>query len=402
MNWSTAERILCIRLDSLGDVLMTTPAMAAIKASRPDSHITLMTSDAGAAIAPQLPMVDEVWVYDAPWLKATAPRQTSQADHQVLAELRQHRFDAAIIFTVYSQNPLPAAMMAYLADIPLRLAHCRENPYQLLTDHIRDPEPELTRHEVQRQLDLVASVGYTTADPRLRLTVPAAAQQRIVTLLAELGLTPQQTPQIPLPARDPVGAQHAVPLPIGGVQLEASAQPWIVIHPGASAPSRRYPPEHFALVARSLVQAGLTVLFTGTPPERDLVEHIRSEMAAPSYSLVGLLDLADLSALLAAAPLLLSNNTGPVHLAAAVGTPVVDLYALTNLQHTPWQVPHRLLFHEVPCRLCYKSICPEGHHACLRLLEPQTVVDAVLELLPWKLPSMGIKERSPLVPALGP
>ncbi|MBE9159305.1 glycosyltransferase family 9 protein [Nodosilinea sp. LEGE 06152] len=398
MDWNTAQRILCVRLDSLGDVLMTTPAMAAIKASRPGCHLTLMTSAAGAAIAPQLPMVDEVWVYDAPWLKATAPRETSQPEHDMLAELRRRRFDAAIIFTVYSQNPLPTATMAYLADIPLRLAHCRENPYQLLTDHIPEPEPELSRHEVQRQLDLVASVGYTNPDSRLRLTVPTLAQQRITTLLGELGLSPQPT-KTPRPARDPVGAQHAVPLPIGGMQETNSDQPWIVIHPGASAPSRRYPPELFAQVARSLVQSGLTVLFTGTPPERDLVESIRDQMDAPSYSLVGLLDLKDLSALLAAAPLLLSNNTGPVHIAAAVGTPVVDLYALTNLQHTPWQVPHQVLFHDVPCRLCYKSICPEGHHACLRQVEPQAVVAAVLELLfmeQFKLEHQAIVAKNPL------
>ncbi|PSR15603.1 hypothetical protein C8255_22220, partial [filamentous cyanobacterium CCP3] len=168
----------------------------------------------------------------------------------------------------------------------------------------------------------------------------------------------------------PVGANGCLPSP-----------PWIVIHPGASAPSRRYPPELFAQVARSLVESGLTVLFTGTPPERDLVESIRIQMEAPSHSLVGKLDLGDLSALLAVAPLLLSNNTGPVHIAAAVGTPVVDLYALTNLQHTPWQVPHQVLFHDVPCRLCYKSVCPEGHHACLRQVEPQAVVAAVRELL---------------------
>jgi ADP-heptose:LPS heptosyltransferase len=66
MDWNQTQRILCVRLDSLGDVLMTTPAMAAVKASRPDSHITLMTSRAGAAMAPQLPMVDDVWIYDAP------------------------------------------------------------------------------------------------------------------------------------------------------------------------------------------------------------------------------------------------------------------------------------------------------------------------------------------------
>jgi len=349
-DWGQAQRILCVRLDSLGDVLMTTPAMAAIKASRPDSHITLMTSEAGATIAPQLPMVDDVWVYDAPWLKATAPRQNSQPEFRAIEELRSRQYDACIIFTVYSQNPLPSAFMAYMADIPLRLAHCRENPYQLLTHHIRDPEPELTRHEVQRQLDLVASVGYRTSDQTLQLKVPREAHLRVAQLLEGLGLNPDQ--------------------------------PWVVVHSGASAPSRRYPPELFGEVVRSLMAQGITPLFTGTVPERPLVDNLRSQLGATSHSLVGRLNLSELSALLAAAPLLLSNNTGPVHIAAALGTPVVDLYALTNLQHTPWQVPHRVLYHDVPCRLCYKSVCPEGHHNCLRLLEPQDVVEAVLELLP--------------------
>lgn len=362
MDWNTAQRILCVRLDSLGDVLMTTPAMAAIKESRPYSHITLMTSAAGAALSPQLPMVDDVWVYDAPWLKATAPRQNSQPEYRVLEELRSRQYDACVIFTVYSQNPLPTAFMAYMADIPLRLAHCRENPYQLLTNTIRDPEPTLFRHEVQRQLDLVASVGYRVTDSRLHLTVPRTAHHRVAHLLAARGLDP--------------------------------AQPWIVVHPGASAPSRRYPPELFAEVGRSLVAAGITPVFTGTAPERDLVESIQAQMRVPSQSLVGQLNLPDLSALLAAAPLLLSNNTGPVHIAAALGTPVVDLYALTNLQHTPWQVPHRVLYHDVPCRICYKSVCPEGHHHCLQLLEPQTVVAAVLELLAETTRGSGV-ERSP-------
>ena len=71
-------------------------------------------------------MVDDVWVYDAPWLKATAPRQNSQPEFRAIEELRSRQYDACIIFTVYSQNPLPSAFMAYMADIPLRLAHCRE------------------------------------------------------------------------------------------------------------------------------------------------------------------------------------------------------------------------------------------------------------------------------------
>ena len=120
-------------------------------------------------------------------------------------------------------------------------------------------------------------------------------------------------------------------------------------------------------------------MFTGTEPERDLIESIQAEMGVTSHSLVGALDLSAFAAVLARASLLVSNNTGAVHVAAAVGTPVVDLYALTNPQHTPWQVPHRVLFQDVPCKYCYKSVCPEGHHGCLRLVEPARVLNAAAE-----------------------
>ena len=103
-------------------------------------------------------------------------------------------------------------------------------------------------------------------------------------------------------------------------------------------------------------------------------------MGVHSFSLAGELDLGELAALLAMAPLLIANNTGPVHVAAAVGTPVVDLYALTNPQHTPWGVPNRVLNHDVPCKYCYKSVCPEGHHHCLTLVPPEAVVEAVRAL----------------------
>jgi ADP-heptose:LPS heptosyltransferase len=123
------------------------------------------------------------------------------------------------------------------------------------------------------------------------------------------------------------------------------------------------------------------VVFTGEASEAALVESIRSRMAAPTRSLAGALDLGELGALIEQADLLVSNNTGPAHMAAALGTPVVDLYALTNPQHTPWRVESRVLFHDVPCRNCYKSRCPEGHHDCLRRVEPERVAAAARELL---------------------
>jgi lipopolysaccharide heptosyltransferase II len=284
-------------------------------------------------------------------MKAAPPRKDSGPDLALLHFLKRREFDAAVIFTVYSQNPLPSAMLCYLADIPLRLAHCRENAYQLLTHQVQDPEPAHTiRHEVRRQLDLVASVGCRTQDERLSLRVSEQARRKVNGLLGELGVDPER--------------------------------PWVVIHPGASAPSRRWPPAYFAAAARRLtLEDGWRVVFTGDRDEDELIEEIRSHMEAPAISLAGRLRLEELAGLLARAPLLIANNTGPVHVAAAVGTPVVDLYALTNPQHTPWAVPSRVLYRDVPCRYCYRSVCPEGHHDCLRLVEPDAVVAAARELV---------------------
>lgn len=349
MNWRYARNVLCIRLDYLGDVLMMTPAIRALKESSPGRRITLMTSAGGGAAARFISEIDDVIEYAAPWMKNRCEHQ-AEVDLALLQSLQAHRFDAAVIFTTYSQSPLPAALLCYLAGIPLRLAHCRENPYQLLTHWIKDPEPqEQVRHEVQRQLDLVASIDCRTADERMSFQVPDADIAFIRERLRELDID--------------------------------TSLPWIVLHPGASAPSRRYPPQHWKEVARQLIEReACPLIFTGSMDEVTLVDQIRSGLPG-THSLAGKLDLGQLAALIALTPLLISNNTGPAHIAAAVGTAIVDLYALTNPQHTPWQVPNRVLFQDVSCRFCYKSVCPQGHHRCLTEVPPSRVADAALELL---------------------
>ncbi|OPY60413.1 MAG: Lipopolysaccharide core heptosyltransferase RfaQ [Syntrophorhabdaceae bacterium PtaU1.Bin034] len=350
MTWDRAKNILAVRLDSIGDVLMTTPAIRALRESGPDRRIFLLTSPSGAEAAALVPEIDEIVVYEAPWMKATPQRDDSGAEYDMIDRLRRCGLDGAVIFTVYSQNPFPAALLCYLADIPLRLAHCRENPYQVLTDWVAEKEPqEMLRHEVRRQLDLVASIGCTTRNERLSLAVPKKAVRSIGRVLKEMGV--------------------------------GEGRPFVVIHPGATAPSRRYPPEKFAELGRRVVrELGLQVVFTGTESEVALVEKIQSSMGVASFSLAGVLDLAELAALLSSSALLISNNTGPAHVAAAVGAPVVSLYALTNPQHVPWRVPGRVLFHDMPCKYCYKSICPRGHNDCLRLVPPSDVFSAVSAL----------------------
>jgi lipopolysaccharide heptosyltransferase II len=349
-QWRAARNILAVRLDNMGDVLMTSPALRAIKASDRQRKITLLTSESGAAVARHIPEVDDVIRYDAPWVKSVW-QVSSIGALRCLSQITERGFDAAIIFTVYSQSALPAATLAWLGGIPLRLAHSRENPYQLLTDWVSEPEPQTeVRHEVRRQLELVSSVGYTTADERLSFRVDAEDRARALEKLERAGID--------------------------------SSRPFILVHPGASAASRRYPALQFAAACRLIAaQSGHQIVVTGSAEERQLVETVHLHGPRGSVALCGELTLGELGAAIENAALLVANNTGPVHIAAALGTPVVDLYALTNPQHTPWRVLSRVLFHDVPCKYCHKSVCPEQHHACLREVTPQQVAQAAQELL---------------------
>jgi lipopolysaccharide heptosyltransferase II len=349
--WLDARNVLVVRLDNLGDVLMTTPAIAAIRHASPNTRVTLLTSKTGAAALRHIPVLDDALVYDAPWVKGTAADPAQ--DRRMIGVLARRGFDAAVIFTVCTQSALPAALMCRLAGIPLRLAHSRENPYDLLTHWVRDTEVCATgmRHEVARQLDLVRSVGFHADDERMRFRYPAA---------------------------DVLSMRRKF-VQAGGDLL----RPYVVVHPGASAASRRYPAERFGIAAQAIVEAtGCQVVFTGGGgDEAALIAAAQSRMAAPGISLADRLTLGELAALIAGAQVIVCNNSGPVHVAAAVGTPVAVLYALTNPQHTPWKVPSHVLNHDVPCRNCLKSVCPELHHGCLERVEPETVAQAALDLI---------------------
>ena len=349
-QWAQARNVLIVRLDSLGDVLMCTPAMRAIKQSRPGRVLTLLTSHAGAAAARYIPELDGVLAYPAPWIKSSGER-SAIVDADMITRIAARQFDAAVILTSYSQSALPAALLCHLAGIPLRLAHCRENPYWLLSDWVPETEPDqMVRHEVQRQLDLAASIGCQTANTQLSFRVPDAALAHVRRLLLARSIS--------------------------------AHTPFILLHPGASAPSRRYPAHLWSQAIDAIAQHhSASIVLTGEASESGLIDQIREACAGPVISLAGQLDLGQLGAAISLASVVVSNNTGPAHMAAAIGTPLVDLYALTNPQHTPWQVEHRILFHDVPCRFCYKSLCPEGHHACLTKVEPVRVALAVRSLL---------------------
>jgi ADP-heptose:LPS heptosyltransferase len=357
-EWRAAQRILAVRLDNLGDVLVTTPAIHAIKRSLPQAEITLLASPVGAQAGRLNPDISDVIVYESPQMDPWQVLPHDSAREQaIIAQLKARQFDAAVIFTSFRQCPLVPAYLCYLADIPLRAAASIDGPGSLLTT--RHKHPEQMMHEVERGLDLVGALGLAADEVDLVLRVPEDARLEMRDWRLEIERSQS---------------------PISNLQ-----SPLVVIHPGCSMPARTYPWEMFAEVADLLVERlGATVAVTGAESERELVERVVGRVAnrGAVLPLAGELSFAELCALIEAADLTITNNTGPMHISAAVKTPVVALFALTNPpeQWGPWRVEHRILNHDVPCRICYSRTCPYGHE-CLRMVSPAMVVEAAAELL---------------------
>ncbi len=344
-SWHNCKNILVVRLDNMGDLLMSTPAIRALKESF-GSRITVLTSSMAAGIAHHIPEIDEIITFNVPWVKTN--NASFSHEFLVLAEvLKARNFDATVIFTVFSQNPMPAIMLTYLADIPNRLAFCRENPYELLTHWLPDPEPyTFIKHQVERDLDLVRSIGATTKNDFISIEVPEVweSAQKIL-------------------------GKNSIDL----------QKPWLILHPGVSELKRQYPTEKWIEIGKKLVDFGFQVLLSGSASEKKLTDEIALGIGINAFSIAGFLSLDEFICLIDEAPLLLSVNTGPVHIAAATQTPVVVLYAQTNPQHTPWKTPSKVLYFEVPEALRSKNEVLKFVQN-LQQKAPQTIeVEAVLK-----------------------
>ena len=368
MSWQGCKNILCVRPDNMGDLIMSGPAIRALKESF-NAKITVLTSSMSAGIINHMPEIDEAIIFDLPWVK-TAEAPDPGVFNSVIEEIKTRKFDAAVVFTVYSQNPLPTAMLAYLAGIPLILTNCREKPYQLITDWVPDKEPyQFIKHQVRRDLDLVVNVGAHTLNEDLQLTV----NQQLWT---------------------------AVSQQLGSVGFDVS-KPWIILHAGVSEKKREYHVECWVEAAKQLIaEHGLQVLLTGSASEKHLTDELQSLIGEGSTSAGGMFKLPEFVCLMEQAPLLLSVNTGTIHIAAAVGTPTVVLYAQTNPQHTPWNVPHIVLEFPVPPAMrsrneviAYVNNTVYEHTA--NIPGAHDVVKAVVDLLRQSLPAHQSFARTP-------
>ena len=229
-SWRDARNILLIRLDNLGDMLLMTPAFHAVRTSLPQARLTLLASPVGAQVAQLNPDIDDVIVYQAPWVDPWRKLpHDSEREQQMIARLKAGHFDGAIIFTSFRQSSLPAAYMCYLADIPLRVAASIDGPGSLLTT--RHKHPERMMHEVERGLDLVGAPGIGTTERDLVLRVPQSAVNEVSSLLTDRGM---------------------------------NQRPLVVVHPGCSMPARTYPWEMYGQVIELLIEkTGSGVVSTG-------------------------------------------------------------------------------------------------------------------------------------------
>ncbi|MBI2939155.1 MAG: glycosyltransferase family 9 protein [Chloroflexi bacterium] len=325
---------------------MCGPALRALRAGLPDARIVLWASPGGGPAAGLLEEVDDVFITRAIWQDLGRLPFDPERERSLIADLARPQFDGLVIFTSFAQSPFPAAYVGYLAGIPLRAGQSREFGGAVLTDAVV-PLPD-EAHQVDRNLRLVEELGFSSDGTDLRLRLPEDAAGGIQAQLAA-----------------------------NGIQSDC---PLVLLHPGASCPSRTYPVGRYAEVARLLrKETGWSVIVTGVERERSLAEEI--VRAAGAVSLAGQTTLPELAALVARARLVICNNTSVMHLADALRAPLVVLFAGTELveQWQPRGAPARLLRHLTPCSPCYAFEC-RYQHECLDV-SPAEVVGAALGLL---------------------
>jgi ADP-heptose:LPS heptosyltransferase len=345
----SAGRTLAVRLDSDGDVLLSSPALRALRAG--SNRLDLLVSPAGEQAAHLLPDLDDILVFDAPWTGTTpAPVSPRAVDHLV-AQLGSAAYDDVVIFTSFHQSPLPMALLARLAGVGRVSATSEDYPGALLDlRHRRMPlgEPDLGGaaggHEVEAMLGLAAAAGF------------------------------------PLPRGDDARLRLAPLGPLTRQELVVES-PYVVLAPTASVPARSLGDRASGRIAARLAADGWTVVVTGAP-----VGPAPCTRALPAggVDLVGRTTLAELAQVLDAADCVVAVNSAPGHLAAAVGTPVVSLFApvVPPERWAPWGVPSEVLGDQhARCRGTRARTCPVPGHPCLDAVDPDDVAAAVARLV---------------------
>jgi ADP-heptose:LPS heptosyltransferase len=337
------RHVLVARQDSVGDVLLAGPVVRAVAAGA--ERVTLLCGPRGQAAAELLPGVDQVVVAHAAWIDAEPRPVTREGMDALVDRLVDLEVGQALVLTSFHQSPLPLALLLRMAGVPTIAAISVDYPGSLLDVRHRVDDD---RHEVERGLSLAATLGYR---------LPEGDDGRLAVRLPGTG---------------------------GAPELRG---PYVVVHPGASVPARAWSPERHAALVAALVAAGRRVVVTGGTAERALTARVAGPGRDGVVDLGGRVDLAELARVLAGAEAVVVGNTGPAHLAAAVGTPVVSLFSpvVPAVRWRPWKVPHVLLGdQEAACAGSRARTCPVPGHPCLDGVPVGEVAAAVDRLAPLR------------------
>lgn len=335
------DRVLVARLDSAGDVLVAGPAIraAAHGRGRGPGEVLLVCGPAGRPAADLLPGVSRVWEWRCPWIEPDPEAVTTAGLDALVGAVASFGPDAALILTSFHQSPLPLALLLRRAGVGQIAAISTDYAGSLLDVRLRpDEDFDDDLPEPRRALEVASALGFGLPpgdDGRLRVRTPP----RVTTL--------------------------------------TGPRPYLVVHPGACAPARAWPPDRCAELVGLLTRRGHRVLVTGAPHERELTRRVAGRNGV---DLGGRTSFAQLAGVLASATSVVVGNTGPAHLAAAVGTPVVSLFApvVPASRWAPYGVPTVLLGDQhAPCRGSRARICPVPEHPCLASVSAEQVAAAV-------------------------
>ena len=341
----TPKRILVIRLDRIGDVVLSTPVLQALRQQYPHAFIAMMVRPACEEVVQGNPYLNEVILYE----KDGAHRSV-MATIQFARRLRRYEFDTALVLHPSNRSH----WIPWLARIPVRIGYDRKSGW-LLTHRLLHRKQEGSKHEAVYTLELLAPLGMTLPEnPRPVVLILPRAAKRVGTLLAE----------------------HAI----------QSTDRLVAIHPSASCVSKRWMPKRFAEVADHLItNDGVRICVVAGPDDACFADQVVSAMQHPVANFAGRLGVAELAALLHRCQLLISNDSGPVHIAAAVGTPVVDIFGrnqrgLSPQRWGPLGAGHVILHKEVGCVTCLAHKC-DIEFLCLTSLTVEEVYQAVVNVL---------------------
>ncbi len=364
---SSSPRVLLMRPDHIGDLLFTTPTIRTLRQALPAAHLAVLVGSWGMPVIENNPRVDERLACEFPGFSRQRKDSWWAPYRRLLAcarRLRSERYDVALILRF---DHWWGALLAYLADIPCRIGYAIPECSPFLTHAV---PYESQRHEVLQNQTLAEQV-LLVADHVSR--PPGISSSTVSAMPLEFFSQDDDTHQVE-----------------GYLQARGwfRKQPLVVIHPGAGAPVKQWRPDGFAEVANELQrQYKATIVLTGSSSELDLAWTIAAQMDTDPIVACGDTTLGQLATLFQLSQLVIGPDSGPLHLAVAVGTPTVHLYGPVDpAKFGPWgpATTHRVLVgsHDcIPCNRLDYTTAELPEHPCVREIEVSAVLGAARQLL---------------------